>query len=161
VADVGTRRVYRGLAAWGEAARGSAGRVALVVALATGAGACSFPVPSLVSAAETTGSISPKVVSPLSAELGAEDWRRAKGAMAVALDPQGSGSPVSWDNPDSGFKGTFTPVGQPFVKGDEICRAFLAGLSGQATSSSLQGTACRLSGEDWAIKDVKPWRRPA
>jgi surface antigen len=37
--------------------------------------------------------------------------------MAVALDPQGSGSPVTWDNPDTGFKGTFTPVGQPFVKG--------------------------------------------
>ena len=101
-----------------------------------------------------------KIVSPLSAELGIEDWRRAKGAMAVALDPQGSGSPVTWDNPDTGFKGTFTPVGQPFVKGDEICRAFLAGLTGQATSS-LQGTACRLSGEEWAIKDVKPWRRPA
>jgi surface antigen len=160
VADVGTRRVYRGLAAWGEAARRPAFRMAVAAALASGAGACSFPIPSLVSGEETTGSISPKVVSPLSAELGAEDWRRAKGAMAVALDPQGNGSPVTWDNPDTGFKGTFTPVGQPFVKGDEICRAFLAGLTGQATSS-LQGTACRLSGEEWAIKDVKPWRRPA
>ena len=160
MADRGTRRVYRGLAARGEAARSSAARLALAIGLAASAGACSFPVASLVSA-ETTGSISPKVVSPLSAELGAEDWRRAKGAMAVALDPQGSGSPVTWDNPDTGFKGTFTPVGQPFVNGDEICRAFLAGLNGQATSSSLQGTACRLSGEEWAIKDVKPWRRPA
>ena len=161
MADRGTRRVYRGVAAWGEAARSSAGRLALAIALAGSAGACSFPVPSLVSAAETTGSISPRVISPLSAELGAEDWRRAKGAMAVALDPQGNGSPVTWDNPGTGLKGTFTPVGQPFVKGDEICRAFLAGLNGQATSSSLQGTACRLSGQEWAIKDVKPWRRPA
>jgi len=119
--------------------------MAVVLVLASGAGACSFPLPSLLSGEETTGSVRPKAGSPLSPELGVEDWRRAKGAMAVALDPQGSGSPVTWDNPDTGFKGTFTPVGQPFVKGDEICRAFLAGLSGQATSSSLQGTAadCR------------------
>jgi surface antigen len=161
VADVGTRRVYRGLAAWGEAVRRPACRAALIVSLASAAGACSFPMPSLLSGEETTGSVTPKIVSPLSAELGVEDWRRAKGAMAVALDPQGSGSPVTWDNPDTGFKGTFTPVGQPFVKGDEICRAFLAGVTGQATASSLQGTACRLSGEEWAIKDVKPWRKPA
>ena len=161
MADVGTRRIYRGLAASGEAALARVARLLIVVALGSAAAACSFPMPSLLSGEETTGSITPKIVSPLSAELGVEDWRRAKGAMAVALDPHGSGAPVTWDNPDTGFKGTFTPVGQPFVKGDEICRAFLAGVTGQATSSSLQGTACRLSGQEWAIKDVKPWRKPA
>lgn len=109
---------------------------------------------------ETTGSVAPKVGSPLSPELGPEDWRRANGAMAIALDPQGNGSSVSWDNPDTGMKGNFTPVGQPFVKSDEICRAFLATVSGQAASSSLQGTACRPSGAEWTIKEVKPWRRP-
>ena len=114
-----------------------------------------FPEP------ETTNSIRPKIESPLSPELGAEDWRRAKGALAVALDPQGSGSSVSWDNPDTDMKGNFAPVGQPFVKTDEICRAFLATLVTKDTTRSLQGTACRPSGGEWAIKDVKPWRKPA
>ena len=82
-----------------------------------------FPEP------ESTSSITPRVMSPLSPELGGEDWRRAKGALAIALDPQGSGSSVSWDNPDTDMKGNFAPVGQPFVKTDEICRAFL-GLRG-------------------------------
>ncbi len=76
--------------------------------------------------------------------------------MAVALDPQGSGSKVSWDNPDTTMKGHFTPVGQPFVNSDEICRAFVATIVGQASTSTMQGTACRPSGEDWVVKDVKP-----
>ena len=47
-----------------------------------------------------------------------------QGALALALDPQGNGAAVAWDNPDTGLKGGFTPVGRPFVKGDAICRAF-------------------------------------
>ena len=127
----------------------------------------SFPMASLVPEDEpkvtgsTTGAVVAKPASPLSPRLGEEDWRRAKGALAVALDPQGNGASVSWDNPDSGFKGAFTPVGQPFVKNDEICRAFLSSLTSDKGGSSLQGTACRLSGGEWAIKDLKPWKKGA
>jgi len=121
----------------------------------------SFPMTSLFPDAETTSSIAPVVASPLSGDLGAEDWRRAKGALAVALDPQGSGSSVSWDNPDTELKGNFAPVGQPFVKTEEICRAFLATLTVKETTRSFQGTACRPSGGEWVIKDVKPWRKPS
>jgi surface antigen len=158
VTKVGARRIYRSIARSGEVAR------VLAVGFATlSAGACSmsFPMSSLVKEEpEVTQSIAPKVASPLSPELGEEDWRRAKAAMAVALDPQGSGSQVSWDNPDTTARGSFTPVGQPFVKSDEICRAFLAIVMGQGSSSSLQGTACRLSGGEWAIKDVRPFKKP-
>ena len=138
-------------------------RAAVVISIGSLTGACglSFPMASLFPEAETTSSITPKFVSPLSPELGVEDWRRAKGALAVALDPQGSGSSVSWDNPDTETKGNFSPVGQPFVNTDEICRAFLASLVVKDASRSLQGTACRPSGGEWAIKDVKPWRKPA
>ncbi|MGH6800680.1 MAG: RT0821/Lpp0805 family surface protein [Methylocella sp.] len=58
--------------------------------------------------------------------LDAEDWRRAKAALSTALDPQGNGSLVGWDNPDSGNKGSFTPVGKPFPMEAGICRVFLA-----------------------------------
>ena len=105
---------------------------------------------------KATGTLVAKASSALSPELGEEDWRRAKGALAVALDPQGNGALVSWDNPDSGFKGAFTPVGHPFVKGDEICRAFVAALGRAGRNAALEGTACRLSGGEWAIKAVKP-----
>jgi surface antigen len=141
---------------------GEAARLAAAGLVAAFCGACSmtFPMSSLVSEEPaTTQSVAPRVASPLSSELGEEDWRRAKAALAVALDPQGSGTQVSWDNPDTTMKGTFTPVGQPFVKSDEICRAFLATVVGQASTASLQGTACRPSGEEWAIKDLKPFKK--
>lgn len=140
-----------------------AGALGLVIVALCPLSACSFALPSLVSdPADQTGSITPGVSSPLSADLGAEDWRRAKAALAVAIDPQGNGSSVSWDNPDSGLKGTFVPVGQPFVQSDAVCRTFVATIGGALPDPvSLQATACRLSADAWDISGVKPWRRPA
>jgi hypothetical protein len=160
----GSRRLYRPVPKSSEA---GAPRARVLFAAAAGllCGACgvSFPMASLLPAAEppaTSSVTDPKPSSPLSPELGPEDWRRAKGALAIALDPQGSGAAVAWENPDTALKGNFTPVGQPFVASDEICRAFLATIAGQA-EASLQGTACRPSGGEWAIKDVKPFKKPA
>lgn len=130
--------------------------------IALSAGACSFSF-GVVGLEEeepqATGSIAKPAV-PLSPDLDEEDWRRAKAALAVALDPQGPGTQVSWDNPASDRKGTFTPTGAPFVKDDQICRSFAAHIAG-ASAASLQGTACRPSGGDWAIKDVKPVKAAA
>jgi len=136
-------------------------RLGFVIGVGLMSNACSISVPigSLLEDQAATGSVKPAQVSPLSAELGVEDWRRAKGALAIALDPQGNGSPVAWDNPETDMKGTFVPVGRPFVKKDEICRAFRATVVGQASTALLQGTACRLSGGEWAIQGVKPWRK--
>jgi surface antigen len=150
-------RVYRTKSRVGEAGRSRPG-VALAAGLGLLGGACSmsFPMTSLVPEdPPATASVAVRAASPLARDMGTEDWRRAKGALSIALDPQGNGSPVAWDNPDSALRGAFKPVGQPFVKGEEICRAFLATVSGQATASSYQGTACRPSGGEWAIKDVK------
>lgn len=132
----------------------------LMLALSTAGCGMSFPLGPLgATDDEPTGSIVTKAASPLSPELSGEDWRRAKSALSVALDPLGNGSSTRWDNPESGIGGSFTPVGQPFVRSDEICRAFLADLTGSNFESSLQGTACRFSGHDWAIRDLKPWKK--
>jgi hypothetical protein len=132
-----------------------------IVALSLGACSLSVGVMGLKDAEpEATGAITPAAAIPLSPDLNEEDWRRAKAALAVALDPQGPGTQVSWDNPDTTMKGAFTPAGAPFVKNDEICRAFSAQLSGPA-AASLQGTACRLSGGEWTIKEIKPAKATA
>jgi surface antigen len=165
VTNVLSRCVYRAFRRDGEGRSVPWRAAVLATLLGLGAGGCSmsFPMASLVPEDEpkTTGAVVAKPASPLSPELGEEDWRRARGALAVALDPQGNGASVSWDNPDSGFKGAFTPVGQPFVKSDEICRAFLTSLASDKSNSSLQGTACRPSGGEWAIKDIRPWKKGA
>lgn len=167
VTATAARRIYKRIgrrcegAAWG---RGVAAALAVAGALLAGGCSVTFPIGSLVGADDeplTTGSIRPVDVSPLAADLAGEDWRRARSALAVAVDPQGNGSSVSWDNPESGARGAFVPTSQPFVKNDEICRGFIAHLSLPKEQRSLQGTACRPSGGEWAVRDVKPLKKPA
>ena len=142
-----------------------------VACLGLAAAGCSvsFPILGLSSKAEddivTTSSVLPargsskaSPLASLSSELGPEDLRRADGAMAVALDPQGNGAAVSWDNPQSGAKGSFIPVGGPFLRSDEVCRAFIANVHTQTRPARLQGTACRPSGGEWLVKDMEPWK---
>ena len=163
---VGARRCYNRPDRPGEARRESRHRraaclAATLVGLSVGGCSIGFPMLSMVADPDSTSSLGPQTPSPLSPELDEEDWRRAKSALAVALDPQGSGTTVSWDNPDSARRGSITPVGQPFVSDGEVCRAFVATIAGKSAASSLQGTACRPSGGEWLIKGVKPWKKPA
>ncbi len=98
-----------------------------------------------------TGSIDarPKTFGP---DLTGEDWRRAQAALSVALDPQGNGRPVKWDNPDSGMHGAVNPTGLPYVADDQICRNFLASVIGAERSRFVRGTGCKPSGGDWTLK---------
>jgi surface antigen len=163
--------LYRPNARLGEAVRFKAVcRFMAVCMIAVAASACSlsYSIVTLdVEEPETTASITPKAISPLSPDLTEEDWRRAKAALGVALDPQGAGTQVSWDNPDTSRKGAFTPSGAPFVKNDEICRSFSAHVSAPVRppvtgdkQSALHGTACRPSGGEWAITEIKPADAP-
>ena len=142
---------------------------AMALALLSAGCSVSFPILGLSSKSEdevaTTSAILPSrsgerpvALASLQTELGPEDMRRADGAMSVALDPQGNGAAVSWDNPQSGIKGSFIPVGGPFLRSDEICRAFIASVQTQTRPVKLQGTACRPSGGEWAVKDMGPWK---
>jgi surface antigen len=128
--------------------------------LAAWLGGCStaIPLPSLLSDGDVTGSIRP-AVSPLSSALDVEDWRRAQSALSVALDPQGNGAPVNWDNPKSGVKGSFIPAGDAFPAKEKICRAFSAELGGSMPAQYLHGVGCRDESGEWTIDDVAPVKK--
>lgn len=120
-------------------------------------GACAIAIPlSPFGASEplTTGSIGP--VSPLDPALDVEDWRRARSAMAVALDPQGNGATASWENPDSGRRGKFEAASRAYARGDRVCRDFRAvlGRAGEAQERVVAGAACRVSESLWRIESV-------
>ena len=142
----------------GRASRSLQKAAGLCLALSLGGCATALPLPSMVSNDDVTGSI-PVATSPLSATFDAEDWRRARAALGTALDPQGNGSPVSWDNPASGTKGLITPVGDAYAADDKICRAFLADIAGKALNQQLQGRGCRDRAGEWSVSDVKPWKK--
>lgn len=116
---------------------------------------------------EVTGSITPRAsaavhteLSPFSPALDAEDIRRQRAALSTALDPQGNGGLVRWDNPDSGAKGTFAPIGNAFLVQHDICRVFVTSVLESGREDWFQGTACRVMPGEWRMRDVKPWKRP-
>jgi surface antigen len=146
------------------------------ILLALSAAGCSLTMPfeskttSLQADPDITGSISPKPpketglapgqVSLFSPKIDEEDWRRAKAALATALDPQGNGGSVRWENADSGAKGSFASVGGPFLIKDDICRTFVAMVSVKEPDQWFQGSACRISPTEWQIKDAQSWKKP-
>jgi surface antigen len=117
-----------------------------------------FPISPLMSPVSKEDAAGGVRTPPL-AGLDAEDWRRAKAALSTALDPQGSGSLVGWDNPDSGNKGSFTPVGKPFPLEAGICRVFLAEIDCKDDEHTVRGTACSDKRGEWTIAEAKPWKK--
>ena len=101
-----------------------------------------------------TGSIEKRPAS-FGDDLAEEDWRRARAALSVALDPQGNGRPVKWDNPETGLHGSINPTGLPYVADDLICRNFLASVIGSASSRFVRGTGCKPSGGQWTLKRLR------
>ena len=94
--------------------------------------------------------------SNLENKLETEDWRRARAALATALDPQGNGSLVAWDNPQSGAKGFFIPLGNPYPADAKICRAFRTEVARKEATETMQGVACSEKGGDWTIAELNP-----
>jgi surface antigen len=118
-----------------------------------------LPISPLLSPDATEDKAGAVPTPPLADFLDAEDWRRAKAALSTALDPQGNGSLVGWDNPDSGNKGSFTPVGKPFPLEAGICRVFLAEVDRKGDEHAMQGTACSDKRGEWTIAEAKPWKK--
>jgi surface antigen len=111
--------------------------------------------------ASPTGSISgpkAKVADPaaLPASMDEEDRRRALGALAIALDPQGNGATVRWDNPVSKAHGQVTPLGYAYPSKDVICRDFSALFDTRAGAQAAHGAACRDKSAQWAIAELRP-----
>jgi len=132
----------------------------LLIALATGGCSVTMPIGSLAGDDEVTGSTDARPAPILSSKFDAEDTRRAHAALAIAVDPQGNGAPVSWDNPVSGKKGSFVAAGPLYVVDDRVCRSFIAQLTLASDTSQLQGSTCRTGPNEWFLREVKPWLKP-
>ncbi len=107
---------------------------------------------------ETTASIT-RSASPLDPSLDEEDWRRAQAALSLAVDPQGSGQPVNWDNPASRRKGSFAASGNLVLVDNTICRPFTATIlpaGPNVREIRHQGQACRIGPGEWALRQIQP-----
>lgn len=134
-----------------------AGLLALAVGLTSGC-SLSFPMSGIATDATPTGSID-RMATLLSPALDREDMRRAKAALAVALDPQGNGARVVWQNPQTGAHGAFAASAPPFADQDRVCRAFAGAIAPAGSPERhLAGSACRDGDGTWQVRgtDVAP-----
>ncbi|CAN1492230.1 Surface antigen domain containing protein [Rhabdaerophilaceae bacterium] len=143
------------------ASRNHCARVDLVFLVLVGAlmvGGCSvtMPLTGMTGEEDVTGSIAPqRPAFPVS--LDDEDWRRINSALSLAVDPQGAGLPVNWDNPGSKRRGKIAPNGIFTLVGETVCRPFKALIVDVgARESEHEGQACRTGPGEWAMRDVKP-----
>lgn len=102
---------------------------------------------------ETTGSIA----APLPPE---GDLAFARAAASDVLSRGGKDSSSAWENPQTGARGTVTPIASAYNQDGRTCRDFLASYVREGAESWLQGEACRAGkSSKWEVRKLTPWKR--
>jgi surface antigen len=102
--------------------------------------------------ADVTGSLPP----PAPTE---SDLAFARNAASDVLTKGDKDSSQPWENPETGARGSVTPLAQAYSSDGRTCRDFLASYVNGRTENWLQGAACHSGDGRWEIHSLKPWRR--
>ena len=84
----------------------------------------------------------------------------AKAAASEVLGRGAKDASTAWENPQSGARGTVTPIANAYNQDGRMCRDFLASYVKAGSEAWLQGEACR-SGRagKWEVRKLEPWQR--
>ncbi|HEY6258901.1 MAG TPA: RT0821/Lpp0805 family surface protein [Xanthobacteraceae bacterium] len=83
----------------------------------------------------------------------------ARAAVTEVMNKGSKDASVSWENPQTGTRGTVTPIATARNEDGLTCHEFLASFERQGTSSWMQGEACRTTNKGkWEVRNLKPWR---
>ena len=139
-----------------------AGAVVTLILIGLGSGGCSLSRGDGAFARmedkdrEVTGSIGPAQPSvPTETDLA---FARTAASDVLTKGTKDSSQP--WENPETGARGSVTPLAQAYSSDDgRTCRDFLASYVNGRYESWLQGAACKAGHGRWEIHTLKPWRR--
>ena len=154
--------LYKTWARVGLLAIGPAGAVMTLILIGAGTGGCSLSRPDNAFARmddnEMTGSIGvAQAAGPAPTE---SDLAFARDAASDVLTKGDKDSSQPWANPETGARGSVTPLAQAYPSPDgRTCRDFLASYVNGTNESWLQGAACQAGHGRWEIHTLKPWRR--
>ncbi len=133
-----------------------------LVLIGFAAGGCSFSRSSdgpfaKMSDSDVTGSLSEVQEAPKPTE---SDLAFARTAASDVLTKGDKDSSQPWENPETGARGSVTPLAQAYATEDgRTCRDFLASYVNGRTESWLQGAACQTGHGRWEIHTLKPWSK--
>jgi surface antigen len=137
----------------------SAALTLILIGLAAGLGGCGLsrsdgPFAKMMSHKDVTGAIN-GTNEPTEGDLAF-----ARNAASDVLTKGDKDSSQPWSNPETGARGSVTPLAQAYASDDgRTCRDFLASYVNGKMESWLQGAACKTSHGRWEIHTLKPWRR--
>ena len=148
---------------WGRvglSAIGPAGAMMTLILIGIGSGGCSLSRTDGAFARmddrEATGALS-AAGAPAPTE---SDLAFARNAASDVLTKGDKDSSQPWENPETGARGSVTPLAQAYSATDgRTCRDFLASYVNGRVESWLQGAACQTGHGRWEIHTLKPWRR--
>ena len=84
-------------------------------------------------------------------------YARAAASEVLARGKKESSQP--WENPNTGARGTVTPIAQAYDQDGFTCQDFLASYVREGKGEAwLQGEACRLHKGQWEVRSMKPWK---
>jgi len=154
--------LYRAWGRVGLSAFGSRSAVVSIILVGLGAGGCSLNRPgsdgpfAKMADNEVTGSLGSKEPVPTDGDLA-----YARDAASDVLTKGDKDSSQPWQNPETGARGSVTPLAQSYTSDDgRTCRDFLASYVNGKTESWLQGAGCQAGhGNRWQIHTLKPWSR--
>jgi hypothetical protein len=133
-----------------------------LILISVGAGGCSLSRNDTAFAKmddkDVTGALG---VAPAGAPAPTEsDFAFARNAASDVLTKGDKDSSQAWENPETGARGSVTPLAQAYSAEDgRTCRDFLASYVNGRTEAWLQGAACKSGHGRWEIHTLKPWKR--
>jgi surface antigen len=88
-------------------------------------------------------------------EMTSTDWSLATIALREALANREDGTSIPWANPNTGTRGTVTPIASAYVRAGSACRNFLASRIGDGHEGWFEGTACRGHAGQWDVRSTR------
>jgi surface antigen len=133
-----------------------------MLALALSTGGCSYQLGSMFghddAKSDVTGSI-PANARTAAATPADTDLAYARAAATQALAIDGKTTSVPWENPQTGARGTVTPLASAYTQDGFLCRDFLASYVHQGAEAWLQGEGCRVHEGRWEIRTMRPVKK--
>ena len=135
------------------------GAALTVILIGLSAGGCSLSRGSdafaKMSDYEVTGALKHGEPTPTDSDLAF-----ARNAASDVLTKGDKDSSQHWENPETGARGSVTPIAQSYAAEDgRRCRDFLASYVNGSTESWLQGAGCKAANGHWEIHTLRPWRQ--
>jgi hypothetical protein len=106
---------------------------------------------------EVTGSLWPSLSHASAPTEG--DLAVARNAASEVLTKGDKDFSQPWENPETGARGSVTPLAEAYDSDGHTCRDFLASYVNGSSERWLQGAACQSVGGRWEIHSMKPWKQ--